>query len=53
MSDKFSRLMLWLTFHRSQIQLLIITVIFALVLLSVLAPQMRMLAEDAGGLTNL
>ena len=49
MPTKYSLIISWLIAHRSQLQLVLITIIIALALLGVLAPQMRMLADGAPG----
>ena len=39
----------WIEMHRSQVRLAIAIMVLLLVTFSVFAPQLRMLAEDAGG----
>ena len=49
MSSKLSLIFGWFIMHRSQLQIAIITIIFALAVAGMLVPQMRLFAEDAGG----
>jgi hypothetical protein len=49
MSNKMSMFVQWFIMHRSQIQIAITTIILVLLFLSLWIPQLRMLAEDAGG----
>ena len=49
MSNKLSLMAGWLIVHRSEIQFAVLAIVFALALVGMLAPQMRMLAEDAPG----
>jgi hypothetical protein len=49
MSSRVAPVVSWLIIHRSQVQIVITTLIFALVLLSIVAPQVSLFAGDAPG----
>ena len=49
MSNRFSLIVAWLVIHRSQIQILMMTIVLLLFLVGALVPTLRLLAEDAGG----